>query len=146
MFRVKSIKSKERKDVMKTQNIVTILMIAILSVLFDTEQAYAVTYGKPYRGATVPQAQFYSTGDITTSSGANSTPLLNENGLVNEEAYGIGRHNAGPLRTPTTPPPPGQEEKDKQLPIGDGLLPLLLCALAYMGVTAIRRRKTTATR
>ena len=82
MFRVKSIKSKERKDVMKTQNIVTILMIAILSVLFDTEQAYAVTYGKPYRGATVPQAQFYSTGDITTSSGAKSTPLLNENGLV----------------------------------------------------------------
>lgn len=138
---------------MKAMNNIRVMMMAVLLAL-GAMQATAVTYKNSYRPSNQQQTSVNQnmsatqvvlpTSVATQFNSDNGVNILNADGTVNEEAYGIGKSNApGPRRNPTNPV---VDEENSNTPIGDGLLPLLLCALAYMGVTAIRRRKTTATR
>ncbi len=138
---------------MKAVNNIRVMMMAVLLAL-GAMQATAVTYKNSYRPSNQQQTSVNQnmsatqvalpTSVATQFNSDNGVKTLNADGTVNEEAYGIGKSNApGPRRNPTNPV---VDEENSNTPIGDGLLPLLLCALAYMGVTAIRRRKTTATR
>jgi hypothetical protein len=82
------------------------------------------------------------------ATGAEST--LNADGTVNEEAYGVGRRNAGPRKNPASDSginPPDQEDDDETengTPVGDAVLPLMLLACAYMCLRPFLKRKRAA--
>lgn len=138
--------------IMKTMNSSIKRVVVIVMVMAAAFALPVMAQPQDYNQAIQPNATFHSTSTMTGSGSAySSKPMLNADGTAhyNGASYspvsgprrvGAGTPGSG---TPTTP---GQGQPQNQFPIGDGLLPLLLCSLAYMGVTAIRRRKTTATR
>jgi len=129
-------------------------MLAILPVL-----ALAVNY-QPYQGravsapvyqsssavgtvAAVPGIGFHSTSAFSSQwENTTTTPMLNADGTVNNEAYGVGQRNApGARKAPSAPgTPTGDLSTDTQQPLGDALLPLMLCALAYAIYRMSRKR------
>ena len=125
---------------------VAILMLLLLPVLFGTAQVGAVTYGNVQKDpvqstmynvqGTMPQVGFQSTSAYSGQWSEQATPLLNEDGSVNHEAYMSG--SIGPRRNssnnPGTPDEPGEQQ-----PLGDALLPLMLLACAYLMIRATRK-------
>lgn len=140
---------------MKTINITTmkhivyILSIACLLVL-STTQAQAVDY-KPYTGtscvnqrydaAVTPTIGFTSTSAYATDDWTNpTTPMLNADGSVSAGAYMGEQVVSGPHKAPGTPGGDlNQDDQQVNPPLGDALLPLLVCALLYI---LARRRKS----
>lgn len=66
--------------------------------------------------------------------------MLNNDGTVNSEVYGIGRKEvSGPRRV--TPNPDVDPNDPGNVPLGDAALPLLLLAMGYMMFRLGSRRK-----
>ncbi len=137
---------------MKAQNIMRSLVIAI-TLMAGIAQASAVNYQTKYKGtmynvqstasygAAAPSATFQSTSAYASPEWAEES-TLNSDGTINEGAYMSGRNNApgGPRRIVN---PDGDDEDDKEngLPLGDALIPLMLCMCAYAIYKVSRRRK-----
>ena len=149
---------RERERIMKAQNIMKSLVIAII-LIAGAAQVSAVDYQTKYKGsmynvqsptsygAAAPSATFQSTSTYASPEWAEQ-PMLNSDGTVNEGAYMGGRSNApsyGPRREGErgdgegNSGTPGQGG-DKQ-PLGDALIPLMLLACAYAIYKVSRRRK-----
>ena len=134
-----------------------VLGVVAMLLLAGAVQAQAVNYKNSYHGsamshqhsaisiqtttATAPTATFQSTSAYSEQwENESATPMLNADGSVNGEAYGIGQSSAPGKHirkaggvTPT--------DEDEELPIGDGLWVLLILACAYLIVRVVRRRK-----
>jgi hypothetical protein len=149
------------KNVMKTalRNTKLVMILAFLPALLSAAQAQAVDYKNNYRGVqqteyrvqtvttTAPAATFQSTSAYSGQweEQGSMTPMLNGDGTVNNEAYGVGaRHPGRILRTEgggITPPDGGDDdEKENGTPLGDGWLPLMLLLCAY-AIYKVRARK-----
>ena len=147
------------KSIMKTimRNTKLVMILAFLPALLSAAQAQAVTYQTKYKNAyqgayvqtpgnasattASPSVGFQSTSAFSDqwNTEEGTTPMLNSDGTVNDEAYGVGQSNAsgrpGQIRRINNP------EDDVENPLGDALLPLMLIACAYAGVRSFRRKR-----
>ena len=154
---------RERERIMKAQNIMKSLVIAII-LIAGAAQVSAVTYQTKYKGSmynvqrttsygAAPAATFQSTSTYASPEWAEQ-PMLNSDGTVNEGAYMSGPRRV--IGTPGDDEEPGEgegggENKDGEggdhnwngsdQPLGDALLPLALLACAYAIYKVSRRRK-----
>lgn len=126
--------------------IVLLAMLPIIMSAVEYKNNYKQSGVSNHRAAgvqvTAPSATFQSTSTLTGSGSAlSATPMLNADGTVSAPS--------GPRRAkmddPVTPPPPDTEEDEKEgddgnTPIGDAVLPLMLCACAFLIYRAYRRR------
>lgn len=89
-----------------------------------------------------PNAAFQSTSTMMGSGSTyTSNPTLSENGTAyspSAAAAPSGPHMA--KKDLGLPDLPSTEGDEGNVPLGDAVLPLLLIALAYIGVTYIRKR------
>ena len=136
--------------------LVAILMMAILPALSGAAQAGAVEYKSTYRGvqsteyrvqtvgvpnSTTPAVGFQSTSAYSSQWGKeSSSSLLNSDGSVNSSAYmssgphyakkdGVGDPSGG-----IDPPDDDDDDNTENgTPLGEGILALLMMALAYLG-------------
>ena len=155
--------SEERRDIMKTTGIkmngYRLTVIGLLLGLAITMQA--VDYKNTHRGvqstvsyqpsalsiqSTAPSVGFQSTSAYSGQWNQDAQQsMLNADGTVNAEAYGVGRQHAPGLRKDPTgnPGTPGDddEEEGEQQPLGDVLWPLMLMAMLYVGARALRARR-----
>ena len=123
---------------MKTmkQNLAIIAIIVVAAVIALPAAAQQFnTFG----GAVAPQASFQSTSTMVgTGSAYSSNPMLNSDGTATYNgAVASGPNKAkkdGIWDSGTLP------DKPYDGPIGDAVLPLMLCALAYLIVRATRKR------
>jgi hypothetical protein len=89
-------------------------------------------------GASAPSAAFQSTSSMSGSGSTYSAnPELNADGTA---AYEGGSYTSakapligGPRKSTPNPPDP--------TPIGDAVLPLMLCAFAFCALISLRRKK-----
>ena len=142
---------------MKTtmKNTVAIIMLVLLPALTGAAQAGAVEYRNSYHQsavsyqpsgfgiattATAPTATFQSTSAYSGQWEQEAQQsMLNNDGTVNSEVYGIGRKEvSGPRRV--TPNPDVDPNDPGNVPLGDALIPLLLLASAYAIYKVSRRR------
>lgn len=143
---------RERKTIMKTT--LKYMLIIVLLVLSGTMQAAAVEYKNNYRGVHKPdyQAQAVSTAAPTATFQSTSAyssqwnqdeqqSMLNADGSVNGEAYISENHLPGRSVRKTPGTPGGELDPNKQQPLGDGLMALMLCACAYLIVRATRKEE-----
>ena len=158
---MKELKSERiMKNVMKTilRNTKLVVILAFLPALLSAAQAQAVDYKSTYKGthyeqprqymeynvattATAPAVGFQSTSAYSGQFGTEEQPMLNSDGTVNAEVYGVGAKNASGLKKSNTPPPPGQQDPKDRLPLGDVVWPLMLLLCAYAGYKKVRARK-----
>lgn len=132
--------------------IVSIILMAILPALTGAAQAGAVEYKSTYRGVqtqpvystvttvstTTPTATFQSTSAYSSQwSNEPSETLLNNDGSVNSGAYmSSGPHHA--KKDGILPPNPEPDPNDDgNVPLGEGILALLMMAGGY----AVARRR-----
>ena len=149
-----------QKKMNKFYRLTIMVLTALLPALSGAAQAGAVDYKNQYRGQSYQVQSTMSQGTaVTPAVGFQSTSaysgqwnqdaqqsMLNEDGSVNADAYGVGRQNAPGVRrsgsgsgyNPGTPDD-DEEEEGEQQPIGDGLPVLTLLALAYFIVRVARR-------
>lgn len=132
------------------RNILAIVMMAVLLTLTCT--AHAVEYKTTYTGrkqqpaymysaaSTAPVATFRSTSAYSGQwSQTSQTSMLNSDGSVNTEAYGMEPSNPAGKHLRKITNPDGEDDDDVENPLGDGLLALLLCALLY--IIRVRKHK-----
>ena len=126
-----------------------LLVIGLLWTL-GVAQASAVNYQTKYKGtmynvqstasygAAAPSATFQSTSAYASPEWTEES-TLNSDGTVNERHYISGPRRIGE----GTPQPgtPGNPEDKNQQPLGDALIPLMLCMCAYAIYKVSRRRK-----
>ena len=141
-----------------------VIMVSCMALL-GAMQAMATTFSpaKPqpqtqqqvqpvYMETAAPSATFRSTSVMAGSgSSYTPTPVLNENGTVNEHAYAGRPARPGLRRDPGIIGDEGENESsgdtglddgtDVEPPVGDGLWPLMFLALAFAGYVALRRRR-----
>ena len=90
--------------------------------------------------------EWQSTSTMQTSGSVYSSQVTGVGAAtVDEMATTTYSPANGPRRgkmdaTPGTPTTPGQGDPNAQFPLGDALIPLMLCACAYLIVRATRRR------
>ena len=91
------------------------------------------------------QQEWKSTSAMQTS-GSAYTPQVTEVGATavtdnatTTESYSPAKAPSGPRRG-RNPGDPGYDSKSDQYPIGDAVLPLMLCACAFLIYRATRRR------
>lgn len=141
------------KNVMKTalRNTKLVMILAFLPALLSAAQAQAVDYKNNYQPSGIsihpsaasgqvatPAATFHSTSAYSGQweEQGSMTPMLNSDGTVNNEAYGVGARHPGRIRRTEgggITPPDGGDEDDKEngTPLGDALVPLMLLLCAY---------------
>ena len=148
------------KSIMKTalRNTKLVMILAFLPALLSAAQAQAVDYKSTYKGvryeqpyqhaeykvastASAPTVGFQSTSAYSSQFGSEEQSMLNSDGTVNAEVYGVGAKNASGLKKSNTPPPPGQQDPKDRLPLGDVVWPLMLLLCAYAGYKKVRARK-----
>lgn len=128
-------------------------MIGLVLGLAMTMQA--VDYKNVYKHSVVSHQ--YSDNGIeaaTPSTGFRSTSaysgqwnqdaqqsMLNADGTVNADAYGIGPRNAPGIRKAGPGTPGGDLDPTHQQPLGDVLWPLMLMAMMYAAVRVLRLRR-----
>lgn len=142
------------------------LAIYIIVLVLGAMQAQAVNYKNTYGGAggyrpvngsyqaTAPSVSFQSTSAYSGQLSAEGISLVNADGSVNTESYGVGRSNisARPRRVDANndgyddvtglPVNPIVDPNDPgNVPIGDALIPLLILAAGY----AVYRRRVVPT-
>ena len=125
------------------------IVCIVVALIACVAQVNAVEFKNTYQGtvrtssgiryqATAPTVSFQSTS-LYSDQWEAGTSMLNDDGSVNTEAYGVGRSNAsGPRRVGGQSGTPGQS--GTQQPIGDGLWVLMVLAVGYAGV---RRARST---
>ncbi len=119
-------------------NIATLIVIVMLAVFALPAKAQQFN---TFNGAVAPQASFQSTSTMRgTGSAYSSNPMLNDDGTASYNGASYGPHRAK-MDGPGVPTTPGQGSEENQFPIGDALLPLMLCALAYLIFRARKRAK-----
>ena len=131
--------------------IVAILTMVLLPALMGAAQAGAVEYKSTYRGvqaqpvygiattAAAPTATFQSTSSYSGQWNSDpSSSLLNNDGSVNSGAYMTSGPNRAKKDDPVLPPNPDVDDDDSgNVPLGEGMLALLLMAGGY----AVARKK-----
>ena len=143
------------KNVMKTalRNTKLVMILAFLPALLSAAQAQAVDYKNNYQPSGIsihpsaasgqvatPAATFHSTSAYSGQweEQGSMTPMLNSDGTVNNEAYGVGQNEPsghhGRVRRVNNP------EDDEENPLGDVVWPLMLLLCAYAGYK-VRARK-----
>lgn len=116
----------------------------ILSVALIALPTIAQTYGKAYTG---DQQQFKSTSSMQKSGSMYSAnPSLNANGTATYSPAKAPNIRRAVKEDPSidTPEPVVDISDDAKVtapPVGDAVLPLMLMALAYLGVRVFRARK-----
>lgn len=145
---------KEGMNMKKSIAIVSIILMTILPALMGAAQAKAVQYKSTYRGvrtqpvygiattAAAPGTSFQSTSAYSSQwSNETSEALLNNDGSVNSGAYlSSGPHRAkkdDPIMPPN-PDPTTDPNDTGNVPLGEGILALLLMAGSY----AVARKKS----
>ena len=141
------------KSIMKTilRNTKLVMILAFLPALFSAAQAQAVDYQTKYKGtmynvqstasygASAPTMGFRSTSVYSAQFSNGEQSMLNADGTVNDEAYGVGQSNAsgrpGQIRRINNP------EDDGENPLGDVVWPLRMLLCAYAGYEKVRARK-----
>ena len=128
---------------MKTMRLMNSILIGLL--LMGAVQSQAVEYKSTYKGkqpqpvyiapvaTTAPVATFQSTSSMPVAS-VTASSLLKEDGTVNDEAYGVGNTapgRSGVIRRNPNNPIVDEEDDEGNVPLGDGLLALLLMAGGY---------------
>ena len=149
------------KSIMKTimRNTKLVMILAFLPALLSAAQAQAVDYKSTYKGvryeqpyqhaeykvaatATAPTMGFQSTSAYSSQLSTEEQPMLNSDGTVNDEAYGVGQSNAsgrpGQIRRINNP------EDTEENPLGDVVWPLMLLVCAYAGYKKARARSRSA--
>ena len=114
-------------------NIATLIVIVMLAVFALPAKAQQFNQ---YHGAVAPQASFQSTSTMVgTGSSYSSNPMLNDDGTAtyNGASY-------SPAEAPSGPKKVGGHAQEGT-PIGDAVLPLMLCALAYLIFRTRKRAK-----
>ena len=159
------------KSIMKTilRNTKLVMILAFLPALLSAAQAQAVTYQTKYKNAyqgayvqtpgnasattASPSVGFQSTSAFSDQFGNGEQSMLNSDGTVNDEAYGVGSRHPGSIRRADNngdgyddvtglPVNPIVDPNDPgNVPLGDALLPLMLIACAYAGVRSFRRKR-----
>ena len=149
------------KNVMKTimRNTKLVMIMAFLPALLSAAQAQAVDYKSTYKGtqyeqprqteeykvattATAPAVGFQSTSAYSGQFSNEQQSMLNSDGSVNDEAYGVGpKRRPGSIRKDGMPGTPEEKDNDEDQPLGDGLMALMLCACAYLIVRATRKEE-----
>lgn len=139
------------KNVMKTalRNTKLVVILAFLPALLSAAQAQAVDYKNNYQPSGIsihpsaasgqvaaPAASFHSTSAYSGQweEQGSMTPMLNSDGTVNNEAYGVGARHPGRIRRTEGGDinNPGDPDADPgNVPLGDGWLPLMLLLCAY---------------
>lgn len=134
------------------RNSIVILAAILLPALCGAAQAGAVEYKSTYRGirtqpvygiattAAAPSATFQSTSAYSGQWEQQENTLLNNDGSVNSGAY----MSSGPRRAKmdVLPPNPDVDDDDPgNVPLGEGMLALMLFACAYATYKVSRRRK-----
>ena len=147
-------KEERTMKMMKVMNSIMIVALLMTGVV----QAQAVDYKSTYKGqnrtiqqteykvastTTAPSATFQSTSTMPVMSVGES--MLNEDGSVNAEAYGVGQDGTaqapgrGHIRKITNPD--AEDDDDVENPLGDVFWPLMLLALAYLSLRVLLKRK-----
>lgn len=147
---------RERRNIMKTTGIkMNGYRLTVIGLLLCTMTMQAVDYKNTHRGvqstvsyqpsalsiqSTAPSVGFQSTSAYSGQWNQDAQQsMLNADGTVNADAYGIGQRNApGPRRVGQTGTP---GEGGEQQPLGDVLWPLMLMAMLYVGERALRARR-----
>ena len=148
------------KSIMRTilRNTKLVMILAFLPALLCAAQAQAVDYQTKYKGtmynvqstasygASAPTMGFRSTSVYSSQFSNGEQSMLNADGTVNDEAYGVGsRHHLGSIRREGREEGEGNtgtpgQTGDKQ-PLGDVVWPLMLLLCAYAGYKKVRARK-----
>ena len=150
------------KNVMKTalRNTKLVMILAFLPALLSAAQAQAVTYkgqsdkvqstmyqvqrSSSFGGTMAPSASFHSTSAYSGQweEQGSMTPMLNSDGTVNTDAYGVGQNASsvhhGHIRKINNP------EDDVENPLGDAVLPLMALLCAYAIYKKVRARSRSA--
>ena len=133
---------------MKKQIIILLLALIIPCAAF----AQGYTERQPAFGATAPSVSFRSTSGAYMSTGSAYSSTVHEVGSYSPAAHapGSGPRKAGgfndiPVDDDKTEDPTGDgyDPSNPTLPLGDAILPLLLCVLAYGAWILTRRKKLT---
>ena len=123
-------------------------LIAILSVV----SVAAATFGKPYQpqGHEVQYASSYtqmptlpmsSTGSAMMQSGS-ALPMAAVSGTTTADDYTTAR-SSRPRRVEGSGTEDEEpDEQEEPFPLGDAMLPMLLCAAVFCGAVAIRRKRS----
>lgn len=115
-------------------------MKKFIVILFMVAANVLPTIAQSFGAQEQPQSQFRSTSTMTGSgSSYSANPSINKEGTANAPAYKTGPHKA--------PTPIYTEEQrltngggsGTNTPLGDAVLPLMLCAGAYLIIRARRR-------
>lgn len=137
---------------MKTLRYV-LTVIGILSVMSVTAATYGTMHQPQKRGNQyaqinnqMPTATMSSTGSTMMNSGS-TLPMAAASGTTTANDYApSGAHR--PKRSVDSDDeeitPPEDNGEPDPTPVGDAVLPLLLCALAFCGVVYLRKRKAQA--
>lgn len=125
-----------------------LLMVAVEAQAVDYKSTYKggrpqPTYIAPATGTVsqAPTATFQSTSTMPVMMSTES--MLNSDGTVNTEAYGVGQSYAPGLRKTNNNPNPDVDEEndDGNTPLGEGLWVLLLLAGAYILARTLRTKR-----
>ena len=153
---------KNIKTIMRNTKLVMIL--AFLPALLSAAQAQAVDYKSTYKGtqyeqprqyveykvattATTPAVGFQSTSAYSSQLSTEEQPMLNSDGMVNDEAYTTTSRvgHLGSIRRDEREEGEGNTgtpgQTGNKQPLGDGLMALMLCACAYLIVRATRKEE-----
>lgn len=150
------------KNVMKTalRNTKLVMILAFLPALLSAAQAQAVDYKNNYQPSGIsihpsaasgqvatPAATFHSTSAYSGQweEQGSMTPMLNSDGTVNNEVYGVGARHPGRIRRTeggdiNNPGDPDDNNDKGNEPLGDALLPLMMLLCAY-AIYKVRARK-----
>ena len=124
---------------MKTMNSSIKRVVVMVMVLAAAFALPAMAQPQDYNQAIQPNATFHSTSTMTGSGSAySSKPMLNADGTAHYSGA-TPAQSYSPVQAPAAGPhkaPPIHAD-----PLGDALLPLMLCALAYLIFRARKRAK-----
>ena len=108
-------------------------------------------YAQQFRSSEQPSVQFQSTSSMVGSGSAySSTPTIGVNGTAYIPTSSPGKAHPGHIRKadsdrdgfddetglPYTPDNTGIEQ-----PLGDGVVPMLICAMLFAGIVVLRRKR-----
>lgn len=118
----------------------------ILAAALMALPALAQNFGS--QPADQPNASFQSTSTMTGSgSSYSANPTLNSDGTAaySNASYSSSQSSSTPNRAKRSTDNPGEpapEFQDDGSPIGDAVLPLMLCAAVFCGFIAFRRKRS----
>ena len=154
------------KTTMIMRKIFVLVMMALLPALFGAAQVGAVDYKSTYKSpydyrmqtqSPAPSVGFQSTSALPASGSAYmATPMIGDNGAAEAPSYaapgrighirrtdlnGNGIEDDQEEETNNAGTPGSTVDQKDQLPLGDGVWPLMLLLCAYAGYKKVRARK-----